>query len=156
LTSVPAAGLSLITLPLGTVLLDAVFTVPGTRPSEVMADVAADCVVPTTLGTATPDETTRLTEVPPLTSVPAVGLSLITLPLGTVLVDAVVTVPSTRPAEVRADVAADCVAPTTFGTATPNETTRLTEVPPLTSVPAVGLSLITLPLGTVLLESPTD
>ena len=95
-----------------------------------MADVAADCVVPTTLGTATPDETTRLTEVPPLTSVPAVGLSLITLPLGTVLLDAVVTVPSTRLAEVMDDVAEACVARTTLGKPTPVETTKLTDVPP--------------------------
>ena len=34
-----------------TVLLDAVVTVPTTRPAEVMADVTDDCVVPTTLGT---------------------------------------------------------------------------------------------------------
>ena len=66
---------------------------------------------------ATPVETTRLTGVPPLTSVPAEGLSLITLPEGTVVLDAVVTVPSVRPAAVMADVAAVCVVPTTLGTA---------------------------------------
>jgi hypothetical protein len=151
LTDVPADGLSLITLPTGTVLLEADVTVPSTRPAPVMADVAAACVCPTTPGTATPVEITRLTADPPLTDVPADGLSLITLPIGTVLLDALLVV-TVRPAPVMADVAAACVCPTTLGTLTPVEITRLTAVPPLTCVPATGLSLMTLPTGTVLLE----
>src|SRR6185369_11325780 len=120
-TCVPAAGLSLITLPAGTVLLAAVVTTPSTSPALVMAVVAAVCVRPTTFGTATlggPLETTRLTADPAFTCVPAAGLSLITLPAGTVLLAAVVTTPSTSPALVMAVVAAACVRPTTFGTAT--------------------------------------
>src|ERR1700722_1278328 len=62
-----------------------------------------------------PPETTRFTEEPEFTEVPATGLSLITLPAATVL-DAVVTVPNTRPAPVMALVAAACVSPTTLGT----------------------------------------
>ena len=137
-------------------MLDAVVTVPSTRPAEVIAVVAAACVEPTTFGTDTPLEITSATALPPLTEVPAVGLSLITLPTATVVLDALVTVPSTRPAEVIAVVAAACVLPTTFGTAIcggPLETTRLTEDPLLTCVPAVGLWLITLPEATVVLDA---
>ncbi|HLY16812.1 MAG TPA: hypothetical protein VKR61_06285 [Bryobacteraceae bacterium] len=152
LTAVPAVGFSLITLPMGTVLLEALLVVT-VSPAPVMADVADACVCPTTLGTATPVEMTKLTADPPLTAVPAVGLSLITLPIGTVVLGALVTVPSTSPALVMADVAAACVCPTTLGTATPVEITKLTADPPLTAVPAAGLSLITLPMGTVLLEA---
>jgi hypothetical protein len=156
ITRVPATGLSLITLPEGTVLDDAVVTVPTTSVAVVMADVAAACVDPTTFGTATfagPDDKTKLTADPVLTCVPAAGLSLITLPEGTMLDDAVVTVPTTSVAVVMAEVAAACVDPTTFGTATcagPDETTRLIADPELTWVPARGFSLITLPEGTVL------
>src|SRR5947209_18171058 len=100
--------------------------------------------MPTTVRTpscAGPDETTRFTAEPLLTCVPAAGLELITVPEGTVLLDAVVTVPSTRPALVIALVAAVCVMPTTLGTATcagPDETTRFTAEPALTWVPAAG------------------
>jgi hypothetical protein len=161
LTEVPATGLSLITLPEATLLLDCVVTVPATRPAPVMAVVAAACVSPTTFGTDTfagPLETTRLTAEPALTEVPATGLSLITLPEATLLLDAVVTVPATRPAPVMAVVAAACVSPTTLGTVTdvfagPLETTRLTAEPALTEVPATGLSLITLPEATLLLDA---
>jgi hypothetical protein len=159
LTLVPAVGLSLITLPAATVLLDAVVTVPSTKPAPVMAEVATACVSPTTFGTDTcagPLDTTKLTDEPTLTLVPAVGLSLITLPEATVLLEAVVTVPTTKPAPVMDVVAAACVAPTTLGTATlagPLETTKLTAEPTLTLVPAVGLSLITLPAATVLLDA---
>jgi hypothetical protein len=41
---VPASGLSLITLPEGTVSLNWVVTVPTTRPTAVMDDPAADSV----------------------------------------------------------------------------------------------------------------
>jgi hypothetical protein len=146
----------LITLPEATVVLDAVVTVPNVRPAEVIAVVAAACVEPTTFGTDTPLETTRATPLPVLTEVPAVGLSLITLPTATVVLDAVVIVPTINPALVMAVEAAVCVLPTTFGTATwggPLETTRLTEDPLLTCVPAVGLWLITLPEATVVLDA---
>jgi hypothetical protein len=126
LTVVPAVGLSLITLPEATVELDAVVAVPTSKPAPVVAVVAAACVFPTTFGTAGPVEITSLTAEPRLTVVPAVGLELITLPEATVELDAVVTVPTTKPAPVMAVVAAACVFPTTFGTTGPVETTRLT------------------------------
>ena len=66
---------------------------------------------------------------------------LITEPAGTVALDAVVIVPTVRPAPVIAVVAAACVRPTTFGTATcggPDETTRETALPTMTCVPADG------------------
>jgi hypothetical protein len=53
ITCVPAAGFSLITLPEVTVLLDWAVTVPNTKLALVIAVVAAACVWPTTLGTAT-------------------------------------------------------------------------------------------------------
>src|SRR5204863_20186 len=157
-TLVPAVGLSLITLPAATVLLDCCVTVPTVRPAPVMALAAAACVWPTTFGTATwagPLETTRLTAEPLATLVPAAGLSLMTVPEATVVLDCIVTVPRVRPAPVMALVAAACVWPTTFGTATwagPLETTRLTAEPFATLVPAVGLSLITVPEATVVLD----
>src|SRR5205085_6230512 len=102
---------------------------------------------------AGPLETTRLTAEPLATLVPAVGLSLMTLPAATVLLDCIVTVPRVRPAPVMALVAAACVWPTTFGTATcagPLETTRLTAEPVATFMPAGVLSLITPPAASVL------
>src|SRR5204862_1870530 len=110
-----------MTLPEATVLLDCIVTVPAVRAAPVMALVADACVWPTTSGTATgagPLETTRLTAEPLATLVPAAGLSLMTLPEATVLLDCIVTVPTVRPAPVMALVAAACVWPTTFGTAT--------------------------------------
>src|SRR6185503_15184593 len=86
-------------------------TTPSTSPALVMAVVAAACAKPTTFGTETlggPLDTTRLTADPAFTCVPAAGLSLITLPAGTVLLAAVVTTPSTNPALVMAVVAAAC------------------------------------------------
>jgi hypothetical protein len=159
LTVVPAAGDSLMRLPTGTVLLMAVVTVPTTRLAPVMAAVAAACVKPTTLGTATccgPVETTMLIADPTLTVVPAAGDSLMTLPVATVLLEAVVIVPRARPAPVMAVVAAACVRPTTLGAVTvggPVDTVMLTEEPMLTEVPEDGDSLITLPEGTVVLEA---
>src|SRR5205807_176148 len=123
-SSAPAAGLSLITLPEATVVLDCCVTVPLVRPALVMALVADACVWPTTFGTATgvgagaPLETTRLTAEPFATLVPAAGLWLMTLPEATVLLDCCVTAPLVRPALVMALVAAACVWPTTFGTGT--------------------------------------
>src|SRR5271154_4710229 len=130
-------------------------TVPSAKPTPVIAVVATACVLPTTFGTATvggPVETTRFTADPIATDVPATGLSLITLPDGTVLLDAVVTVPRTRPTPVIALVAAACVSPTTVGTATfgdPVETAISTPYPLGAVAPSTGLSLITLPDGTV-------
>jgi hypothetical protein len=123
-TDVPATGLSLITSPEGTVLLDAGVTIPTMSPAPVMAVVAAVCVSFTTFGTITcvtcagPLESTRFTDDPVFTEVPATGLSLITSPEGTVLLDAVVTVPTNSPTPVIAVDAAICVSFTTFGTCT--------------------------------------
>ena len=93
-----------------------------------------------------------MTEEPEFTLVPALGLSLMTSPDGTVELLAVVTVPTTSPAPVMAVEAAAWVSPTTLGAAicaVPVETTRLTAEPGFTLVPALGLSLMTLPEGTV-------
>src|SRR6185503_1348989 len=158
-TCVPAAGVWLITDPAGTVVLDAVVTVPSVRPAPVIAAVAAACAWPTTFGVATcgrPLETTSATAVPVATCVPAAGSWLMTDPDGTVVLDAVVTVPSVRPAPAIADVAAACVWPTTFGVATcggPDDTTSATALPVTTCVPAAGFWLITDPEGTVALEA---
>ena len=64
-----------------------------------------------------------------------------TEPAGTVALDAVVTVPTVKPALVMAVVAAACVRFTTFGTATsggPVETTKATAAPGALCVPAAG------------------
>ena len=125
-------------------MLDDVVIVPTVRPAVVIAEDAATCVRPTTFGTATcggPDETTSATALPTFTCVAAVGFWLITDPDGTVLLEAVVTVPTVRPAVVIAEDAAVCVRPTTFGTATcggPDETTRATALPTFTCVAATG------------------
>src|SRR5262249_25437355 len=143
-TWVAAAGVWLITEPAGTVVLVCCVIVPTTRPAFVIAVDAAVCVRPTTFGTATcggPDDTTRFTELPTVTWVAAAGVWLITEPAGTVVLDCCVTVPTTRFAFVIAVVAAVCVRPTTFGTATcggPDDTTRFTELPTVTCVPETG------------------
>jgi hypothetical protein len=120
-TLVPAIGLSLITLPEGTVGLLALLIEPTVRPVPVIALAAAACVKPTTLGTDTgagPELTVRFTAEPLATLVPAIGLSLITLPEGTVGLLAALIAPTLRPAPVMALDAAACVKPTTFGTDT--------------------------------------
>jgi len=106
------------------------------------------------VGTAGPVETTRFTAEPDAAAVPASGLWLMTLPEATVLLVAVVTVPTVSPAPVIAVDAAACVSPTTLGTLTaagPVETTRLTGDPDAALAPAIGLWLMTLPEATVLL-----
>src|SRR5690348_4574184 len=111
-TDVPAVGDSLITDPLGTVVLDAEVIMPTTSPTLVIVVVAAVCVWLTTSGTGTcggPLETTRSTALPTTTEVPAAGDSLITDPLGTVVLVALVIAPTTSPAPVIAAVAAVCV-----------------------------------------------
>src|SRR6185312_10032732 len=160
LTCVPLIGDWLMTDPAGTVVLVAVVTVPTTRPTFVIAVVAAVCVSPTTLGTATcgrPVEITSVTTLPTVTCVPAVGDWLITEPAGTVVLAAVES-PSPRlsPAPMIAVLAAVCVTPTTFGTATwagPLETVRLTALPGVTRVPPPGFWLMTDPAGTVALAA---
>src|SRR4051812_26344259 len=123
----------------------------------MIAVVAAVCVSPTTVGTATcarPDDTTSATALPVATCVPAIGVWLITEPAGTVVLEAVVTAPTIRFALVIAAVAAVCVSPTTAGTATcgrPDDTTSATALPMTTCAPAIGVWLITDPEGTVVL-----
>src|SRR5215470_1154518 len=102
-------------------MLEAVVTVPTASPDVVIAVDAAAWVRFTTSGTATygrPDETTRATVEPITTSAPADGFSEMMLPAGTVVLDAVVTVPTVSPAVVSAVLPAACVIPTTFGTLT--------------------------------------
>src|SRR5215217_5121783 len=145
--------------PGGTVVLDAVVTAPTVKPAVVIAAVAAACVWPTTFGVATcgtPLDTTSATALPIEVCVPAAGFWLITDPAGTVVLVAVVTVPSVRLAAVIADVAAACVWPTTFGVATcgrPVDTTSATALPVFTCVPAARFWLITDPAGTVVLDT---
>src|SRR4029077_14401665 len=155
LTCVPATGVWLITEPAGTVVLVAVVIAPTVRFAPVMAEDAAACVSPVTLGTATcgkPEETTSATALPTLTCVPATGVWLITDPAGSVVLVAVVIAPTVRFAPVIAEDAAAWVRPVTLGTATcgkPEETTSATALPTLTCVPATGVWLITEPAGTV-------
>src|SRR5207302_10692782 len=131
---------------------------------EPMAPPPATALPPPTPGppaplrARAPVETTRSTAEPLAAPAPAAGFSLITLPEATVVLDCCVTVPTVRPALVMALVAAACVSPTTLARGTsdragaPLETTRLTAEPLATLVPAAGLSLITLPEATVVLD----
>src|ERR671930_34992 len=154
-SSVAATGFWLRTRPVATVSLYAVVTVPTTKRAATIAVVAAACVCPTTSGTGTgagPDETVRSTALPGTSSVVAAGLWVITSPLATVSLCAVVTVPTTKRAPTIAVVAAACVSPTTLGTGTgagPDETVRLTALPGTSSVAATGFWLRTSPLATV-------
>ena len=87
-TAAPAAGDELITLPDATVLLYASVMVPVVRLADVRALLAADWVMPTTLGTHViggPMETLNETVVPCATDVFAAGDVLITSPAGTVV-----------------------------------------------------------------------
>src|SRR5271163_3029212 len=98
---------------------------------------------------------TRFTAEPTATLVPAVGVSLITLPETTVVLDAMVTTPTLRPAPVSAAEAVDWVSPTTAGAATvggPVEITRFTGLPLPTLAAAAGLWVITTPLATEALD----
>jgi hypothetical protein len=119
LTNAPASGSVLIIPPAGTESLCCVFTAPTPRPAFFNITSAARRVKPTTSGTATfagPLDTSRFTADPELTSVPAAGVVLITLPVGVVALPTVVTVPTTRPALFIFASASDCVKPTTSGT----------------------------------------
>src|SRR5580765_6767604 len=98
-----------MTLPAGTVALDALVTAPTTRPAALTVEVAAACVVCATFGTATSAgtvDTTSDTALPLATCVPATGLWLMTDPAGTVVLEACEIVPTVRPAFVIAVVAA--------------------------------------------------
>src|SRR5206468_8383708 len=120
-TDVPAPGDWLITLPDGTVELDAVVTAPTVSVALVIAAVAAAWVRPTTFGVATgaaPDETTSATTLFAATDVPATGDWLITLADVTMKLGAVVTAPTVSVALVIAADAAACVRPTTVGVGT--------------------------------------
>jgi hypothetical protein len=147
-----------MTDPDGTVALGDVVTVPTNRPAAVKSVVAVACVSLTTDGTVTntgPVETTRLTAVPTTACVPPAGLWLMTDPDVTVELDAVVMVPTVRPAVVKVVVATACAVPTTLGTVTcggPVETTRLTALPDATGVPLAGFWLMTSPAATVVLD----
>src|SRR6185312_3622970 len=98
-----------MTDPAGTVVLVAVVTVPTTRPAFVIAVVAAVCVRATTLGTATcgtPVESTSTPALPTATWLAVIGDWLLPDAARIVVLVAVVTVPTTRPAFVTAVVAA--------------------------------------------------
>src|ERR671921_260791 len=87
-----------MTDPAGTVALAAGVIAPVVRPALAITLVAAACVNPTTEGTAicgAPDDTTSATALPVVTCVPAEGDWLMTDPAGTLLLDAVVTAPTT-------------------------------------------------------------
>src|SRR3954468_18267928 len=143
-TSAPAAGDWLMTLPDGTVMLEAVVSVPTTSCAPLIAVVAAACVNPTTAGALTcgrPVDNVSATALPTTTSAPAAGDWLMTLPDGTVMLDAVVSVPTTSCAPVIAAVAAACVKPTTAGALTcgrPLETVSAIALPTTTSAFAAG------------------
>src|SRR4051812_11524712 len=77
-------------------------------------------------------------------------------PAGTVALDAFVIAPSVRPAPVIAELAAACVRPITFGTATgggPDEMISATVLPGAACDPPSGAWLITGPAGTVALAA---
>src|SRR3954466_8161908 len=98
-----------MTLPEGTVVLDAFAIVPTTSCALVIAAEAAACVSPTTSGALTcgrPVDTVSAIGLPTTTSAPAAGDWLMTLPAGTVMLDAVVTGPRTSCAPGMAVVAA--------------------------------------------------
>src|SRR5206468_13074568 len=110
-----------MTFPAGTVMLLAVLTVPTTSCAVVIAVDAAACVRPTTSGALTcgrPVETVSATALPTTTSAPPAGDWLITLPAGTVRLEALLIVPTTSCAAVIAQDAAACVRPTTSGALT--------------------------------------
>ena len=93
----------------------------ATRPAPVIADTALDALCPTTLGTEAqgPVEMTRLTGVLGATLAPTAGLCPVTLPVETWLVEqALVCVPTVRPARARTAPALLGDWPRTLGTDT--------------------------------------
>src|SRR3954465_507350 len=133
-----------MTLPAGTVMLGAVVIVPTTSCAVVIALDAAACVRPTPSGALTcgrPDETVSAIALPTTTSALAAGFWPMTLPDGTVMLEAVVMVPTTSCAPVIAVVAAAWVKPTTAGAVTcgsPDEIVSAIALPTTTSAPAAG------------------
>src|SRR6202034_3876870 len=116
-TSVPAAGLVEITIPLLTVLLDWDWTL-GAKPFSCSTFDASALVLRSTLGSARmpgPDDTTTLTCVPFLTGVALGGVVPTTSPLATRALAASVTT-ATSPSRCSETIAATCVSPATFGT----------------------------------------
>src|SRR5262249_20398974 len=157
----PPAGVWLITLPPGTVVLIANDT-ETVKPALVSAVVAAACVWPTTFGTVTgggPLETTSATDVPTSTVVPAAMPWLITVFGGTVVLAWNVIGAPTRPASLRALSATPCVPmspsgrPVTSGTIVPSEITMSTRGVGVggSVTPALGLVETTRPIGIVAL-----
>src|SRR3954470_394658 len=134
-TSLPAAGVCVMTRPAAIVALVAVLIAPTVRPALVIVLVALACAVLITEGTSTcggPLETTIATELPVTTSVPADGVWLMIDPAVTTLLDADVTAPTESPAAAIALAPALSVRFTTDGTATcgrPEETTNATVLP---------------------------
>src|SRR3954452_18506303 len=103
-----------MTDPAEIVVLEAVVTVPTTRPAPVIEVVAAACVRPTTFGTATcagPDETTSATALPVATCVAAAAFCPITEPDGTVVLEEVVIVATGNSRSLIEVAAAACVRP---------------------------------------------
>src|SRR6185295_1394243 len=98
-------------------------------PAGVIAEIVGAVVSP-----GAPVDTTKLTVAPAAPEVPAAGFWLIVVPDATVVLDAVVTLP-TASCAVAIALRADCSEiPTTFGTVTtggPVETTKFTAMPAL-------------------------
>src|SRR3954469_18343047 len=133
-----------MTDPAGTVMLDAVVIVPTTSCAVVIALVAAAWVNPTTAGALTcgrPVDNVSAIALPTTTSAPAAGDWLMTLPEGTVVLEAVVIVPTTSCAVVIAVVAAAGARRRTPGALTcgrPVETVSATALATTTSALAAG------------------
>ena len=82
---------------------------PTVRPAPASTVEAFCCDKPTTLGTVAgggPDDTTKFTAEPRATAAPAAGFWLMTVPAGTVELVCGVTLPTVRPALLRAVAAA--------------------------------------------------
>src|SRR5262249_2951514 len=153
----PPVGVWLMTMPAAIVVLGENVTLT-VKPAAVRFVVAVACVWPTTFGTVTgggPLETTRPTDDPTSTDVPAAMLWLMTMPDGTVVLLWNVIGAPTKPASLRALSASPWVpmlpsgAPTTAGTIVPSEITRSTGEFGGSVVPARGLDAITRPIGIV-------
>src|SRR6185436_16554672 len=103
-------------------------------------------------------ETTSATGLPGATVAPPTGFWLMTLPLATVVLLAVVTAPIVRPAPVIVDCAAACAEPTTLGTVTsagPRDTVKFTAEPVAADEPAAGFWLMTVPAAEALFAVAT-
>src|SRR5260370_16846404 len=120
-------------------------------PAWVRIWVAVPWESATTEGTGTAPPDTVMVTVEPGGAVPALGLWVIAWPVGRLEVGSDLTL-TLKPLPCRTEVAAVCVWPTTFGTATgaaPVETYSVTTVFAETLLPSGGLDLITIPLVTL-------